>query len=80
MVPSGSMENDQKERYYVVNVGKRLLHRGKDRPRDGKKTWYVKFITDEGAIYFWDCNRIAAFVWKLRSLITPYSPNNDEYV
>jgi len=68
-----------KERYFVVNIGKRLLHRGKDRPKNGKKTWYVKFVTDEGAFYMWDCHIISAFIWWLRSIFTPYRPENHEY-
>jgi len=69
----------EKERYYVKNIGKRLVNRGKDSPRDGKKTWYVSFKTENGAIYLWDTTIIPAIIWKIRSILTPYRPEDHVY-
>jgi len=67
------------ERYFVTNVGKRRINRGKDTSRDGKKIWYVAFRTETGAIYLWDTNIIVAAIWKIRSILTPYRLKDHVY-
>jgi len=78
-VSTGSTKMSEKERYFVVNVGKRRVNRGKNRDRNGKKTWYVSFKTETGAMYLWDTNWFVALIWKIRSILTPYRPENHEY-
>jgi len=64
--------------YYVKNVGKRRVKRGRNTPRNGKKTWYVALQSYNGGLFLFDVTIFGALVWKLRRIFHPYRPNYDD--
>jgi len=66
------------ERYFVKNIGKRRVNRGRDTHRDGKKTWYVSFQSQYGSFLLADTTLFGAIVWKLRKTFSRYRLNTDE--
>jgi len=66
------------DRYYVKNVGKRRLNRGKNTPRNGKKTWYVALQSYNGGLLLFDVTIFGAIFCKLWGIFHPYRPNYDE--
>jgi len=66
------------ERYYVKNIGKRRVNRGRNRPKNGKKTWYVALEWYNGGLLLFNVTIFGAIVCKLWSVFHPYRPNYDD--